>query len=141
MEVPSTRHTPVTEFVIAFRGVIIEPGAVWIFIAERRQSWWNRRSTICHFPLFPMADSKNASTSKPVQTYRLHGISVSIFANPTKVDGDDTVFHKVSIQRTYRDGDEFKTTTSFSRDDLPVVELLARRAWEWIHKTESSVDS
>ena len=88
-----------------------------------------------------MADSKHASTSKPVQTYRLHGISISIFANPTKANGEDTVFHKVSIQRTYKDGNEFKTTTSFGRDDLPVVELLARRAWEFIHNTESSQDS
>ena len=88
-----------------------------------------------------MADSTNASTSKPVQTYRLHGISVSIFANPTKASGEDTVFHKVSIQRTYKDGNECRTTTSFSRDDLPVVELLSRRAWEWIQQAESSQDS
>lgn len=85
-----------------------------------------------------MADSKNASTSKPVQTYRLHGVSVSIFANPTKTDGKDTVFYKVSIQRTYKDGDEFRTTNSFSRDDLPIVELLARRASDYILAQESS---
>jgi hypothetical protein len=88
-----------------------------------------------------MADSKNASTSKPVQTYRLHGVSVSIFANPTKSNGEDSVFYKVSLQRTFKDGDEFRTTNSFSRDDLPIVELLARRAWEYILAAESSTDS
>lgn len=88
-----------------------------------------------------MADSKNASTSKPVQTYRLHGISVSIFANHAKANGEDTVFYKVSIQRTYKDGDEFRTTNSFSRDDLPIVELLARRASDYILAQESSSES
>lgn len=88
-----------------------------------------------------MADSKKAETLKPVQKYRLRGISVSIFANPAKVHGEDTVFHKVSIQRAYWDGDEFKTTSSFNRDDLPIVELLTRRAWEFIHDAESSSDS
>jgi len=88
-----------------------------------------------------MADSKNASNSKPVQTYRLHGVSVSIFANHAKANGEDTVFYKVSIQRTYKDGDEFRTTTSFGRDDLPIVEILARRASEYIFEQETSTKS
>lgn len=88
-----------------------------------------------------MADSKNAETHKPVRKFRLRGISVSVFANETKVRGEDSVFHKVSIQRTFRDGDEFRSTSSFNRDDLPIVELLTRRAWEFIHDAESSKDS
>lgn len=88
-----------------------------------------------------MADSKNASNSKPVKTYRLYGVSVSIFANSAKANGEDTVFYKVSIQRTYKDGDEFRTTTSFGRDDLPIVEILARRASEYIFEQETSTKS
>jgi hypothetical protein len=88
-----------------------------------------------------MADSKSASIAKPVQTYRLHGISASIFANNVKSNGEDTVFYKVSIQRTYRDGEEFRTTNSFGRDDLPSVEFLAQRAWEYIQQAESSSDA
>jgi len=39
--------------------------------------------------------------SKPVKTFRLRGISVSVFANQAKSEGRDIVFHKVSVQRTY----------------------------------------
>ncbi|MCX7422838.1 MAG: hypothetical protein NT013_25320 [Planctomycetia bacterium] len=33
----------------------------------------------------------------------------------------DVIYYKVSLQRTYKDGNEFKTTTNFSRDDLSIV--------------------
>ena len=73
--------------------------------------------------------------SKPAKVFRLRGVSASVFANkPPK--GRDVPFYKVGLQRTYMDGDEFKTTTSFSRDDLPIVNLLIQRAWEFILETE-----
>ena len=84
-----------------------------------------------------MANSE-AKTNKPVKTMRLRGISASIFANPAKSNGNDSTFWKVSIQRTYKDGDEFKTTNSFSRDDLPIVWLLSQKAWEFVLKEEAT---
>ena len=37
-----------------------------------------------------------------------------------------------------KDGDEWKTTASFGRDDLPVMQLLLKRAWEFILDAEAS---
>lgn len=88
-----------------------------------------------HFPLFSMA---NANSNKPVKVLRLRGISASIFANKSNGDGGESVYHKVTVQRTYRDGDEFKTTTSFTRDDLPIVDLLVNRSWAFILEAEST---
>ena len=76
--------------------------------------------------------------SKPVKVFRLRGVSASVFENHAKSNGQDIVFHKVSVQRAYRDGDEWKTTTSFSRDDLPIAQLLMNRAWEFILDAEAS---
>ena len=78
---------------------------------------------------------------KPVKVFRLRGISASIFANQAKSEGHDITYHKVSLQRTYRDGDEWKTTTSFGRDDLPVARLLLDRAWEYILNAEAAPSS
>lgn len=87
-----------------------------------------------------MANSE-AKTNKPVKIMRLRGISASIFANPAKTKGnDDSTFYKVSIQRTYKVDDEFKTTSSFSRDDLPIVSLLSQKAWEFVLKEEATND-
>jgi len=75
---------------------------------------------------------------KPVKVIRLRGVSASIFANQAKSDGRDITFHKVSLQRSYKDGDEWKQTSSFGRDDLPIVNLVLKRAWEFVLDTEAT---
>ena len=92
------------------------------------------------FTPFYMAQSTEPhvaqSSTKPVKTFRLRGVSVSVFKNHGKSENRDVSFHKVSVQRSYRDGDEWKTTTSFSRDDLPITRLLLDRAWQYILDAE-----
>jgi hypothetical protein len=83
-------------------------------------------------------DTDTAGTQKPVKVIRLRGVSASIFANHAKSEGREITFHKVSVQRSYKDGDAWKQTTSFGRDDLPVVGLIVKRAWEFILDTEAS---
>lgn len=77
------------------------------------------------------------NTSKPVKVFRLRGVSASVFENHSKNDDRSVTFHKVSLQRTYKDGDEFKTTTSFGRDDLPVCVHVMQQAWAYILDAES----
>ncbi len=83
-----------------------------------------------------MDSSPNSKSAvKPVQTFRLKAISASVFENESE-DGK-TSFHKVSLQRSYRQGDEWKTTQSLSQDDLPIAALLLQKAWEFILETEA----
>jgi hypothetical protein len=77
------------------------------------------------------------SSTKPLKVFRLRGISASVFENHSKNTERATTFHKVSLQRTYKDGDEFKTTTSFGRDELPVCMHLMQQAWAFILDAES----
>lgn len=77
------------------------------------------------------------TSQKPVKVFRARGISASVFENTAKSGNRTVTFHKVSLQRTYKDGDEFKTTTSFSRDDLPVCRHVLDQAWEFILDAES----
>ena len=86
------------------------------------------------FPMTVMAKSTSTSSNKPVKTFRLRGVSASVFENQSEQNG---VFHKVQILRTYRDGDEFKSTPTFSRDDLPIVLTVAQRAWEFVLDAEA----
>lgn len=84
-------------------------------------------------------DKDAASATKPVMTFRLRSVSVSVFANHAKTDdGRDMTFHKVRVQRSYRDGEQWKQTESLGRDDLPVANLLLQRAWEFILDAEAS---
>jgi len=88
---------------------------------------------------FPISTMESSTTStKPIKVFRLRGVSASVFKNAAKSDDRDVSFFKVSLQRTYKDGDDFKTTTSFSRDDLPVAEHLLRKAWEFVLESEAA---
>ena len=79
--------------------------------------------------------SNDKEKNKPAQQYRLRGLAVSIFDNTAK--DRDVPFYKVSMQKTYKDGKEFRTTTSLGRDDLPVADLLLKKAWVWILEREA----
>ncbi|MBW3599742.1 MAG: hypothetical protein KY475_21035 [Planctomycetes bacterium] len=82
----------------------------------------------------------NAKTSnKPVKTFRFKGVAASVFENVSE-DGESR-FHKVSVQRIYKQGDEFRSTNSFGRDELPIAVLLMQRAWEFILERESAKPS
>ena len=72
----------------------------------------------------------STTTNKPVKVFRLRGVKASVFEN--HLEGQSAVFHKVSLQRIYRDGEEWKTTQSLGRDDIPIARLLLQRAWEFI---------
>ena len=76
----------------------------------------------------------NTASNKPIRVFRLRGVKAAIFENHAA----DNVFHKVSLQKIYREGEEWKTTSSLGRDDLPVARLLLDRAWEFILETEAS---
>jgi hypothetical protein len=126
-------------------------GIRWLADAARARTLFVRCRTVAqsgalyHFPKLAMANAKETSSppenQKPVKVFRLRGISASVFANQAKTGERTVTFYKVSLQRTYKDGDDFKTTTSFSRDDLPVCMHVLQQAWVFILETESKRNS
>ena len=63
--------------------------------------------------------------TKPVAEVRLGNIRAAIWKN----EGRASAWFSVSLERSYRDGeDEFKSTSSFGRDDLLAVSKVANLA-------------
>ena len=79
--------------------------------------------------------SKGAPSNKPVAKFQYRGVVASVFENEAE---NGSLFYKVSIARTYRDGEQFKSTSSFSRDDLPLVAQVANEAWLSLLEYEAS---
>lgn len=71
-------------------------------------------------------------STRPFQEIRLGRVKAAIWANRTR----EGVIYNVTFERSYKDGDTWKTSTSFSRDDLLKVAKLADQAHSWI--TQSS---
>ncbi len=73
-------------------------------------------------------NSDNTSNNQPVHVIRHGVISASIWCQET----DKGSLYNVTFQRSYKDGDSWKNSTSFGRNNLLVVSLIAARAFEWI---------
>ncbi len=67
---------------------------------------------------------------KPVHEIRLGAIKAAIWANDTQ----NGIRHNVTLQRLYKDEDEWKSSDSFGRDDLLLVAKVADLAHSWIFK-------
>ena len=72
----------------------------------------------------------NDAKQKPVHEIRMGRIKAAIWANET----DNGTRHNVTITRLYKDGDEWKTSTSFGREELPLVAKVADLAHSWIYQ-------
>jgi hypothetical protein len=77
------------------------------------------------------------STKRPVHEVRLGRIKAAVWANET----DQGVRHNVTLSRIYKDGDSWKSTESFSRDDLPLVSKVADMAHTWIFEQNGAASS
>lgn len=74
---------------------------------------------------------------QPAHEIRLGRIRAAIWANE---NGHDDVWFNVTVSRLYKDGDVWKDSSSFRRDDLPVVAKVMDMAYAWIwnrHTTPS----
>lgn len=65
---------------------------------------------------------------KPVHEIRLGRIKATIWANQT----DNGIRHNVNLTRLYKEGDDWKDSSSFGRDDLPLVVKVADLVHSWI---------
>jgi hypothetical protein len=74
---------------------------------------------------------------EPVHRIPLGRIVAAIWANKAK---DGRVWFNVTITRSYKDGDQWKDTSTFGRDDLPIVAKAADMAYAWIWGQEVPAD-
>ena len=74
--------------------------------------------------------------NRPIHEMRLGSIRVTIWQNESN---DGSAWYRASITRRYKNGNEWADTTSFSRDDLPVVGQAAAMAYAWIWEQEAAL--
>lgn len=74
-----------------------------------------------------MANGKD----KPVHEIRMGRIKAVIWGNEIEGGG---FRHNVQLRRIYKEGEEWKQSDSFGRDDLPLVAKVGDMAHTWIHE-------
>jgi hypothetical protein len=66
--------------------------------------------------------------NKPAHEIRLNGIRATIWKNDT----DKGPRYNTTFERYYRDGEQWKSSDSFGRDDLLTMGFVATEALRWI---------
>ena len=81
--------------------------------------------------------SPDAGKQRPAHEIRLGRIRATIWQNQR----DNAIWFNVTLSRLYKDGEEWKSTTSFGRDDLLTVIKVADLANTWIHNQSQAAAS
>jgi len=74
------------------------------------------------------AKPEKPTSNKPAHEIRINGIRATIWKNAT----DKGPRFNTTFERSYRDGEEWKTSDSFGRDDLLVLSHVATESLRWI---------
>lgn len=72
--------------------------------------------------------------NKPIHEIRFGAVKAAIWEN----QNEKGTRYSVSVSRIYKEGDEWKRTESFGRDDLLVLAKVADLAHTWICETAQS---
>ncbi len=73
------------------------------------------------------------ANNKPVHEIRLGRIKAAIWENETQ----NGTRHNVTVSRLYKEGEQWKDSQSFGRDDLPLLAKVLDRAHSWIYEESS----
>ncbi len=76
-----------------------------------------------------MSQKRSAPKQRPVHEIRMGRIRAAIWENGTQ----NGTRHNVTLTRLYKDGEQWKDSASFGRDDLPLVSKVSEMAHSWIY--------
>jgi len=73
-------------------------------------------------------NTTKTNTNKPAHEIRINGIRATIWKNDT----DKGPRFNTTFERSYRDGDKWKSSDSFGQQDLLLLSHVATEAFRWI---------
>jgi len=75
--------------------------------------------------------------TKPLKEFAAGSVRATIWENSRERGKQQFTTHTVRVERTYKDlNDEWQSTNGFNTNDLPNLELVARKAFEFLSVRE-----
>lgn len=72
----------------------------------------------------------NESKSRPIKVFRCGPVQAALWTNARIIDKAVVQVHSIRIDKSYKDGDQWKRTVSFTPEDLPKVWFVAIAAYK-----------
>ena len=69
---------------------------------------------------------------KPEKKISCGPISASVWSKIKTIEGEKVKFNSITINKAYKDGEDWKHTNSFNIEDLPKVTLVANEVYKYI---------
>ena len=76
---------------------------------------------------------------KPEKVFRIGSASASVFVNEIESEGGTRKLRNVNLQRRYKDGDEWKSSSSFGLAELPQAITVLQLAMDYVARQEAEV--
>jgi len=77
------------------------------------------------------------AAQKPLKSFAAGGVRAAIWENEIRVNGSTKTLLKATIERRYKDKDgSWKSSSSFSRNEIPLAVYVLERAFEAIIEEE-----
>ncbi len=64
----------------------------------------------------------------PLKKFRAGQVTATIWENKREIDGKEEIFKTTTIEKNYKDGEEWKTTNSFNINDLYRLQSVVNNA-------------
>ncbi len=77
--------------------------------------------------------------NSPEKVFRIGYVSASVFLNEANSDGGSRNFRSVNVQRSYRDGEDTKFSSSFTLADLPQAIRVLQLAQQHVEQAEAAM--
>ena len=75
--------------------------------------------------------------TKPLKSFAAGGVRAALWENEIRVNGSTKTVLKASVERRYKDKDgSWKSTTSFSRNEIPLAVYCLEKAFEAVIEEE-----
>ena len=83
-------------------------------------------------------EAQQPASAKPFFSLRVGAISVAVWANERETQYGVKTFFSFSAKRSYKSGDEWKTTDNFDADDVPELMLALNEAYRAVKLRDPS---
>lgn len=78
-------------------------------------------------------NEKKEEIKKPVQKFRSGNVSATIWDKEIDVNNKKVTIYTVSIERSYKDGDDWKKTNTYNKNDLIKLKVVLDKATEFLY--------
>ncbi|MCA9028268.1 MAG: hypothetical protein KDA86_23860 [Planctomycetaceae bacterium] len=84
--------------------------------------------------------ARKSHDNKPEKVVRIGYVSASVFAHDVESDDTKRTLRSVNVQKRYKDGDDWKYTSSFGLAELPQAIRCLQLAQQYVEGREADVD-